>query len=278
VVITGGNSGIGLETAVALASVGDRVVVCCRDGAKAEAAAADIRGRSGSDLVEVVALDLASFASIRAAAADLAERTPTIDVLINNAGLIVSSRGTTTEGFETMFGVNHLGHFLLTKLLEPQIRAAAEPRILNVSSVAHHWAVGGLHFDDLQSERSFNGWVVNGRIKLANIHFTQELARHWPDVAVNALHPGTVVSGFGRDGDTAGLSARLLAAAPLVAVHPSAGAATSVFLATAEEGRRITGRYWARRRLGHTSVWARDRDADERLWAASEELVAAHPT
>jgi NAD(P)-dependent dehydrogenase (short-subunit alcohol dehydrogenase family) len=277
VVVTGANSGVGLETAVALASAGDRVLLACRNRAKGESALAEVHRRSGRDDAELVDLDLADFASVRAAAADIADRVPTVDVLVNNAGLILSTRSTTAQGFETTFGVNHLGHFLLTALLEEQIRSAPEPRVINVSSVAHHWAFGGLDFADLQSERWYHGWLAYGRSKLANIHFTQELARRWPDVAVNALHPGTVTSGFGHDGDTRGISSLLMQAAPLVAVDAAAGAATSIFLATADEGRRITGRYWVRRHIGRTARWARRREDDERLWAESERLVAAHP-
>ncbi len=278
VVITGANSGVGLETAVALATIGDRVVMCCRNPAKAEAAARQVRERSGSDAVEVVALDLASFASIRNAAETLADLTPTIDVLINNAGLILSTRTTTAEGFETTFGVNHLGPFLLTSLLEGPLRSARAPRIVNLSSMAHFMAVGGLHFDDLQTTRHYNGWVAYSRSKLANIHFTQELARRWPDVAVNAVHPGSVATGFGRDGDTRGVSSVAMKLAPLVSLTPAQGATTSIYVATSDEGRNITGRYWAKSHTARTAPWARDRDADARLWSMSEQYVAAgHP-
>lgn len=278
VVITGANSGVGFETAVALALAGDRVVMCCRNPAKAADAAGQVRDRSGSDRVELVPLDLASFASIRAAAATLQELTPTVDVLINNAGLILSERTTTVEGFETTFGVNHLGHFLLTTLLEPQVRAAAEPRIINLSSMAHTIAVGGLNFDDLQSTRHYNGWLAYGRSKLANIHFTQELARRWTDVAVNAVHPGSVSTGFAQDGDTRGVTALAMKLAPLVSITPMQGASTSIYLATAENGRRITGRYWSGSKPRRTAPWARNAESDRRLWTLSEELVAAgHP-
>jgi NAD(P)-dependent dehydrogenase (short-subunit alcohol dehydrogenase family) len=279
VVVTGANSGVGFETASALVGLGDRVVICCRNRAKGEAALDELRRRSPQGDVELVDLDLADFASIRSAADTLVGVAPTIDVLINNAGLILTTgRTTTAQGLETTFGVNHVGHFLLTSLLEQQIRSAPEPRVINVASVAHHWEVGGLDFDDLQVERHhYFGWLTYARSKLANIHFTQELARRWPDVAVNSLHPGTVASGFGHDGDTGGISHLLMRAAPIVAVDAAAGAATSVFLATADEGRRITGRYWVRRKVGHTSRWARSRESDERLWEASERIVAAHP-
>lgn len=272
-VITGANSGIGLETAVALAAGGDRVVICCRNPERAAAALDDIRQRSGNGEVESVALDLADSASIRAAAAQLSSLGH-IDVLINNAGLIMSSRTETRDGFETTFGVNHLGHMLFTLLLEPQVRAASEPRVINLSSVAHHMAWRGLDFDDLQSVHRYGAWKAYGRSKLANIHFTHELARRWPDVAVNCVHPGSVQSGFSRDGDTSGATELLLRAMPLVSIDAAMGAATSVFLATSNEGRRITGRYWVRNRIGRISTAAQRRDDDERLWAVSEGLLA----
>ncbi len=273
VVITGANSGIGLETAVALAARGDRVVICCRSAERAAVALEDIRARSGNDEVAVVPLDLADSASIRSAAAELST-LGTIDVLINNAGLILSSRSETVDGFETTFGVNHLGHMLLTLLLESPLRAARDPRVINVASVAHWFAVGGLDFDDLQTTKRYNPWLAYGRSKLANVHFTHELARRWPDVAVNCLHPGSVNSGFARDGDTTGPLEVFLRAMPLVSLDAAAGAATSVFLATSDPGRRITGRYWVRNHIGRLAPPARRREDDEALWETSVTLLA----
>ena len=279
-VLTGGNTGIGLETAVGLASLGDRVVICCRNATKAEAAVEEIRARSGNDAVEWVSLDLASMASVRACAKELAERTPVIDVLINNAGLILSKREETEDGFEATFGTNHLGHFLLTTLLEPQITAAPAPRVINVSSVAHSFAVGGLNFDDLQSSRRYFSWVTYGRSKLANIYFTHELARRWAPagVKVHALHPGSVNSHFGRDGDTRGVDRVMMKLAPIVMITPEKGARTSIWVATSPEGGLQTGAYWVRCRRGRLFPWAK-RPADaRRLFELSERFVSqGHP-
>jgi NAD(P)-dependent dehydrogenase (short-subunit alcohol dehydrogenase family) len=280
VVITGGNSGIGLETAVGLAAVGDRVVIACRNAEKADAAAETIRARSGGT-VEIASLDLTSFASIRACAADLAVRTPTIDVLINNAGLILGERQETEDGFEATFGTNHLGHFLLTQLLEPQIKAAPSPRVVNVASIAHAFAIGGLNFENLQSVRRYNMWIVYGRSKLANIYFTQELAHRWAEdgVVCQTLHPGSVNSHFGGDGDTKGIAGFAINhLAPLIMITPEKGARTSIFLATSPEGGQDTGTYWVRNRKGRLMPWAkRPRDA-RRLWDVSEQYVRdGHP-
>jgi NAD(P)-dependent dehydrogenase (short-subunit alcohol dehydrogenase family) len=149
VLITGGNAGLGLETAVALAAMGASVVITSRSAEKGEAARKEIIERTGSAHVEVMALDLASFASIRAFAEAFLASHPRLDVLVNNAGLILSERTTTEEGFETTFGVNHLGHFLLTDLLLDRIKASAPARIVNVASEAHKFAIDGLKFDDL---------------------------------------------------------------------------------------------------------------------------------
>jgi NAD(P)-dependent dehydrogenase (short-subunit alcohol dehydrogenase family) len=278
-VITGGNSGIGLETAVALARLGDRVLICCRSMDKAKVAADDIRERSGNDSVDIVQLDLASFASVRAAAEELAERAAVIDVLINNAGGILSRRAETVDGFEATFGVNHLGHFLLTTLLEPQVKAAPNPRVINVSSIGASFAIRGLNFDDMQTTRRYIGWFAYCRSKLANIYFTQELARRWPGVAVNALHPGPVNTHFGHDGDTTWIEDRLMRiGSKLVMISPEKGAATSVFVATAPEGEQETGQYWVRCRHGRLPPWAKRQADAGRLWEMSVRYVAdGHP-
>ena len=154
VVITGGNAGIGKETAVALARAGMHVVITSRDRARGSAALEEIRTRGESDAVEVMELDLADFASIRRFADDYLAGHDRLDVLVNNAGLVLIKRSETVDGFETTFGVNHLGHFLLTHLLLDRIRASAPARVVVVSSHAHKSARKGLDFDDLQSENA----------------------------------------------------------------------------------------------------------------------------
>lgn len=279
VVITGGNTGLGKETAVALAAAGDHVVIACRNAAKAADAIVEITRRSHSDHVESVPLDLADTASIRRCALELAARLGHVDVLVNNAGLMLSERELTADGFETTFGVNHLGTFLLTAELADQLRRADAPRVINLASAAHFAAIGGLNFDDLMGERHYNGWLAYGRSKLANILFTRELARRWSDegIAVNCVHPGLVRSQFGRDGDTTGLSAGVMALGAPLLIDPVAGADTAVWLACSEEGGDLSrsGSYWSKRSLGLLSPWAR-RDSDaQRLWAISESLLAA---
>ena len=279
VVITGANTGIGLEAAVALATLGDRVVIACRNQEKAAVALAEIRRRSQGD-VESIPLDLSSFESIRAAASDLAVRTPALDVLINNAGGILSRHATTVEGFEMQFGVNHLGHFLLTTLLEGQIKAASAPRVITLSSLGHWGAVGGLKWDNLQLDRWYNGWKAYFRSKLANLMFSQELARRWKadNVISHAVHPGSVHTDFGQTGDTTGFSGLLMKGAGLVTITPSEGAKTSVFVATSPVAGDESGLYWSKCAPARTAPWARHPAEDRRLWEVSEGYVeAGHP-
>lgn len=275
VLITGGNSGIGKETAVALARLGATVVFTSRDPVKGEQAAADIRRRSGAD-VALMALDLASFASIRAFAAAFLERYDGLHVLVNNAGLILSERTETEEGFETTFGVNHLGHFLLTGLLLDRIKASAPARIVNVSSRAHRYARNGLDFDDLQSTKGYGGLRAYGRAKLANLYFTRELARRLEGagVTVNALHPGGVATGFAGHGDVrAPFSWLYLLARPFLRSAEN-GAETSIYLASAPEVDGVSGRYFADSKETEPTRIAQDDDAARRLWEASEALIS----
>jgi NAD(P)-dependent dehydrogenase (short-subunit alcohol dehydrogenase family) len=277
VVITGGNAGIGKETAVGLARQGARVVITSRDAGRGAEAVADIRARAGSGSVEVMALDLADFASIRNFASELLARTDRIDVLIDNAGLILLSRRVTVDGFEMTFGVNHLGHFLLTNLLLDRIKASAPARVVVVSSHAHKQARRGLDFDDLQSERSYSSFGVYAKTKLANIYFARELARRLDGAGVtaNALHPGFVGSRFARDGDTGGLGNIGMVLLRPFAISPEKGARTSVWLASSPDVVDETGGYFYRCAPSTPSAAARDDEAARRLWAVSEELCAA---
>ena len=278
VVITGGNSGIGLETAVALAGAGARVLVTARDQGRGEAAVADVARRARSELVELVVFDLASLASVRGGAAEILDRCPRLDVLVNNAGIVLSERHLTPDGLEATFVVNHLGHFLLTELLLERLEASAPARIVNVASTAHKGAPRGLDFSDLQSERHYRAMPVYSKSKLANIYFTTELARRLAGrgVTANCLHPGTVATGYGRDGDTTGVFAFGLKVIKPFILTAEQGARTSVYLASSPEVAGDSGRYFVRCRPRTPSKAARDDEAAARLWEASEKLVAEH--
>lgn len=276
VVITGATSGIGRETAVALAGAGGRVVITARDRGRGEAAVDGIQQRSGSSTVELVVFDLGALASVRAGAGEVLARCPRIDVLVNNAGIVLSDRRLTPDGLEATFAVNHLGPFLLTELLLDRIKASAPARIVNVASTAHKSARRGLDFDDLQSEHAYRALKVYSKSKLANMLFTTELARRLAGTGVtaNCLHPGTVATGYGRDGDTTGVFAFGLKVIKPFILSPERGARTSVFLASAPEVAGVTGAYFVRCKQATPSRAARSAEAAAQLWEATEKLVA----
>lgn len=200
-VVTGANSGIGLETTRYLADAGATVVMGCRNRAKAERAVADVRATtSGGDLM-VLDLDLGDLASIRSFAHQLASSVPRVDVLINNAGVMALDRGTTVDGFETHFGINHLGHFALTHALLPVLTSTG--RVVNVSSMGHR--PGRVDLDDpMYERRRYSRWGAYFQSKLANLLFTRELDRRLQAAASTvtavAAHPGTARTELGKLG------------------------------------------------------------------------------
>ncbi len=284
--VTGANTGIGRETALALARAGATVLVGSRNAQKGEAAVSDIRTAARNEDVHLVPLDLASFASIRSAAAHVASEWPRLDLLINNAGLVLGERQTTEEGFETLFGVNHLGHFLLTRLLLDRLRNSPPARIVNVSSLGHVLAPLGLDFSDLQWERRrYSSMQVYGHSKLANVLFTRELARRLraDGISAFAVHPGFVSSEFGSAEDLGGWPQLGMGLSRMLMQSAERGAGASLHAATAPGLETRSGSYIARGVSGNlgaprvtlTSPAARDEDTAKRLWKVSEQLVAA---
>jgi len=276
VLVTGGNAGIGLETCVGLAAQGRHVVFTSRSATRGDAARAEIVRRSENEAVDVMTLDLASFASVREFANGFLDRYDDVGVVIHNAGAVLSSRQVTEDGNEMTFQVNHLGPFLLDALLRERVSESGDARVVVVSSDAHTSARHGLDFDDLQTERRrYSTFTVYGRTKLANILFTRELARRLAgtDVTANALHPGFVATRFARDGDTGMLGTLVMPLLRPFALSPSQGAQTSVYVATAPELEGITGGYWVKSGPATPSAAAQDDDAARRLWEASEQLV-----
>jgi len=280
VVVTGGNSGIGYETAAALAAMGARVVLTARNADKGRSAVASITQRLGGDAqVQLVVFDLADLSSVRRGAAEILEQAPRLDVLVNNAGLVLSQRIETADGLEATLATNHLGPFLLTNLLLDRIRSSSPARIVNVASTAHSAARKGMPFDDLQSEKRYATMRVYGQSKLANILFTRELAHRLAGtgVSANSLHPGTVRTGYGADGDARGLLAFGIKISSPFFLSPAKGARTSIFLASAPEVAEVSGEYFVKCKPKQPKRWARDDDAARRLWQVSEELVGLSP-
>ena len=263
VLVTGATSGIGLVAARALASQGATVILHGRDPGKTAAVAATVQGK-----IETAIADLSSMAGVRRLAAQLRERFPRLDVLLNNAGAINSRRIVTVDGLELTFAVNHLAHFLLTSELLPMLGPGS--RIVNVASEASRSA--RLDLDDLQSERGYSGWTAYATSKLENILFTFELARRLPrGVTANALHPGAVASNFAQNASWMGVAWKLLS--PFLRSEEK-GARTSIYLASSPEVEGVTGRYFMDCREKRARKDAYDPDLARKLWEASETLTA----
>ncbi len=197
VLITGGNDGIGFHTALELARKDFAVVIAGRNAEKTQAAVAQIKAATGNGNTDHLMLDLADINSVCRAAEEFRSRFGRLDVLINNAGLVTSALEKTAQGYELQFGVNHLGHFLLTMRLLDLLEASPEPRVVNVSSHAHYG--GRIDFDNLRGEKpGYKGFEAYMQSKLANVLFTREMARRYPHIACNALHPGAIRTRFGN--------------------------------------------------------------------------------
>jgi NAD(P)-dependent dehydrogenase (short-subunit alcohol dehydrogenase family) len=272
-IVTGSNTGIGKETARGLAEQGATVVLAVRDVEKGKGAQADIQATTGSSRVTVMPLDLASAASIRAFARAFEAAFPRLDVLVNNAGLWTRTRSVTADGFESTFGVNHVGTFLLTRELLASLRTGAPARVVNVSSDLHFR--GRVDWSDLQFERrGYSGVQAYNQSKLCNVLFTAELAERLAGdrITVNALHPGVVATELTRE--LPGVVAWLWKKFTL---SPAEGARTSIYLATAPEVEGVTGKYFDKSREKPASAGARDRAAQKRLWAVTEGLLGQAP-
>jgi retinol dehydrogenase-14 len=272
VVITGATSGIGTETARALAEMGARVVMINRNPRKAEGVAEDLR-RTATGSIELVQGDMSSFASIRSAAAEVLDRYPKIDVFISNAGVFRARRHETADGLEEVFAVNHLAPFLLTNLLLERLRASARSRIVIVASEAHRGGV--LDFDDLLLQRrfNFNAWKAYSRSKLSNIMFTYALARRLEGsgVTANCLHPGFVATRLGS-GNKIPIRPVYLLLRPFT-ISPKKGAETSVYLASSPEVEGVNGKYFDNKRESRSSRVSLEEEPQELLWKMSAELT-----
>lgn len=280
VLVTGVSAGLGVETARALTSAGARVVGAARDLGKAKSAL------DGLD-VELVELDLADLDSVRLAASEVLDLTPVLHVLVNNAGVMAPPLTRTAQGFELQLGTNHLGHFLLTRLLEPALRAGAPSRVVNVSSRGHLRA--GMDFDDPHwRTRPYDKWKAYGQSKTANVLFTVELERRWgPDgIHAYALHPGVIPTELSRHLTGEDFTSLSKGARPgggrLTLVDVPTGAATQAWAATSPELEGRGGLYLeecavAGQTPGDGSAGyaphAVDPDAAARLWEWSEREV-----
>lgn len=289
--VTGGYSGLGQETARALAAKGAHVILSGRDATKLSAAADEIATLTGAR-VDTLVCDLASLASIRAAGEEARERFGHIDVLINNAGVMAAPLGRTADGFETQFGTNHLGHFQLTKELMPLIEKGSAQRIVNLSSRGHHIAPVDFYDPNFKS-RAYDPWLAYGNSKTANVLFAVGLEQRFGGKGIHAfaLHPGGIHTNLGRhmsEEDMAALIERIRQNAERTGETPQPfksipqGAATTCWVATADELEGRGGLYAEDCNLareddssstGGVRSYALDKANADRLWALSEDLV-----
>ncbi len=295
--ITGGYSGLGRETARAMAAKGAHIIIAGRDGAKAEQAAKEITKETGNQKVDTIICDLGSLDSVRACGEQARERFDKIDLLINNAGVMACPQGETQDGFEMQFGTNHLGHFLLTQELMPLVEKGDHPRIVNLSSRGHH--LDQVHFDDLGfANRPYDKWLSYGQAKTANILFTVGLEQRFGDKGIHAyaVHPGGIRTNLGRHLDEEDIAFLTKRMEDIQKQNPDKdpastgfkdvpqGAATTCWVATAEELEGTGGVYAEDCHVaevddeaqdGGVRSYAVDPDKADQLWAVSEELVKA---
>jgi NAD(P)-dependent dehydrogenase (short-subunit alcohol dehydrogenase family) len=287
VFVTGGSSGLGQETARAMAAKGAHVILCARDQAKLDESVAAIEGEVESARLDTLVCDLASLDSIRKAGAEANERFDRIDLLINNAGVMACPLMRTADGFEMQFGTNHLGHFALTKHLMPLVEAGDDKRIVNLSSRGHHMAPVDLDDPNFES-RDYNEWASYGQSKTANILFTVGLEKRFGGRGIHAyaVHPGGIQTNLGRhlsEEQSSNLIERIKKSDPGYEWKTiPQGAATQCWAATAPELEGTGGVYCEDCHVaevddessgGGVRSYALEEGAAERLWTMSEEMT-----
>jgi NAD(P)-dependent dehydrogenase (short-subunit alcohol dehydrogenase family) len=279
-IVTGANSGIGFETAKALAEKRATVIMACRNPDKAQAAMAEIKKSVPEAKLEFIPLDLSDLASIKAFARTFQEDHDRLDMLINNAGIMMPPYSKTKDGFEVQFGANHLGHFALTGLLMPTLRKTKGARVVNVSSVAHRMGTGTINFEDLHAEKGYNPMRSYAQSKLANLLFTRQLNSYFQTENITALstsaHPGWTATNLQAHSPLS----RILN--PLFSQTPPVGALPTLYAATTDrEANDYAGPGgWQEMRgypkLVDMSHSARDNALATRLWDVSEKLTGVN--
>ncbi len=272
--ITGATSGIGRSAALALSKIGANIYFIARDRNKAEILKKEIFDNSGKESHEIIA-DLSSLKQIKQAAEDFKSLDVSLDVLLNNAGIMNTERKITEDGFEEVFAVNHLAYFSLTCLLLDKILTGQTKRVINVSSDAHRF-VKSVNFEDLHSEKEYKMFKVYGQSKLANILFTKKLATLYKDkgLTTNCLHPGFVSTSIGSQNKNSPFLVWLIQfASPIFAKKSEKGAETSVYLCSSEEVANVTGEYFIDCKRAPITKGAQSLEDADRLWNISSELT-----
>ena len=272
--ITGATDGIGKETAKCLAEYNARLILVGRDQIKGESVRNELMVQTGNDQIDIMTADLSNMNAIQKLSAEIHKKYNKLNVLINNAGAFFSKREITDDGFEKTFALNHLGYFLLTKLLLDLIKKGKNPRIINVASGAHIGVT--LDFDDLQGKNDYSGWAAYKRSKLMNIMFTYKLAELLKDtpITVNTLHPGFVRTRFG-DNNTGIVGIGLNLAKKIGAISIKKGAETSVFLATSPTVKGVSGKYFVKCKPEKSSSSSYNKSDIDRLWRTTDECLSS---
>jgi len=268
-IITGANSGIGKATAIALAKMGATIVMVCREKATGEIAQKEIIELSGNKDVDLFLCDLSTQKEIREFVSNFKKKYQALDILINNAGVMMKKGPISIDGFEMNFAVNHLAPFLLTNLLLDMLKKCAPSRIVNVSSGAHKMAK--LDFDDLQSENTKPRFMrIYGNSKLALMLFSYELSRklEGTNVTVNTVHPGVVATNLGRHQSK--FSQKF---SKVVFKKPEKGAETSIYLASSPDVEGITGKYFVNKESRKSSEASYNEEDAKRMWKISAEMT-----
>lgn len=272
ILITGATSGIGRSTAIALSSMGARVTFIARNKDKAEVLLKELNCNTENKAAYIIA-DLSSQDEVKSAAKEYLNMNISLDILINNAGLINLKRRETVDGFEETFAVNHLAYFSLTNILIDKIKESKSARIINISSGAHQF-VKRMNFDDIQSEKNYKPFKVYSYSKLANILFTRKLSEILKDdnITVNCLHPGVVATGFASQNDSKFQKFLFKLSKPFMR-SSNKGAETSIYLSSSDDVSDVSGKYFYNSKVSKISSGASNEEDTERLWRISMELT-----
>ena len=272
ILITGATSGIGRSTAIALSSMGARVTFIARNKDKAEVLLKELNCNTENKAAYIIA-DLSSQDEVKSAAKEYLNMNISLDILINNAGLINLKRRETVDGFEETFAVNHLAYFSLTNILIDKIKESKSARIINISSGAHQF-VSRMNFDDLQSEKNYKPFKVYSYSKLANILFTRKLSEVLKNdnITVNCLHPGVVATGFASQNDSKIQKLLFKLSKPFMR-SSNKGAETSIYLSSSDEVSDVSGKYFYNSKISKISSGASSKEDAEKLWEISMKLT-----
>jgi NAD(P)-dependent dehydrogenase (short-subunit alcohol dehydrogenase family) len=272
VLITGGTSGIGKATAIELAARGANVIIVGRNREKTLQVVIELKSINNTSIIDYFVADLSSMESVRKLADEFKAKYGKLNVLINNAGLIIGERWITADGYEYTLALDYLSPFLLTGLLTDVLRAGQPSRIIMVNSAMH--LLGKIRFDDLMIKKGYTANKAYCQAKLANMLFTYELSSRLKGmkVTVNALNPGAVRTNFGND--LKGIYRSLIQLAQPLMISPEKGAETVVYLASSSEVEGITGKYFIMKKQVKSSKQSYNKDMAKRLWDESEKLTA----